>query len=155
MVDPSGFPAYIDPCISTPGSRRHGCSATDGTTPMKKRKQLFLQMLVMELEDLQSDLQINMDRYKADYDNGRISADTFYSNAEWIQNEITALEGLYEQAVQIKPDDYLSVEQMAIDLEQWLQEWCRKSGLDQNARDIVNRKTEKVFTYFERSAAMI
>ena len=111
-------------------------------------------MLIMELEDLQDDIQLALDAYKADYDQSRISAEVFYRNAELKQSELAGVKGLYERTLKISSEDYGSVEAMVVGLESWLQEWCHSAGLKGNVQALVNRKTEKVFTYFERTTAM-
>ena len=109
----------------------------------------FIRILLIELEDIDSDIKMLIDKYNRDHENEKISNYVFKENIALAHNELFGVEGLYEQVKEFRPEDFKSVDDVISKIDDKLDILCRKKGYVRSICVLVKRKTDKVLRYIE------
>ena len=111
------------------------------------KKEKFLKILIIELEDLDKDIKLLIDECSDKHCHEKISDYVYLENLAVLKNELFGVEGLIEDIKSIKPDDFESVEILAEDLIQQIKDRVHEKGLVKSIVYLVERKIKKVAFY--------
>jgi len=109
----------------------------------------FLRILLIELEDLESDIELLIEKYGKDHKEEKISNYVFKENIALAYNELFGVEGLYGQVKEFRAEEFKSIDDVALKIDEILDFSCSKKGYIRSICILVRRKIEKVRKYVE------
>jgi recombination DNA repair RAD52 pathway protein len=111
------------------------------------KKEKFLKVLIVELEDLDEDIKMLIEECKDKHSHEEISNYVYLENIAVLQNELFGVEGFIEDIRSINIDDFETVENLIDDLLKQIKERVREKGLVHSIIYLVERKIKKVAYY--------
>jgi hypothetical protein len=119
---------------------------------MRREKEAFRRILLVELEDLESDIELLLERYREQHDAEVISNYVFYENTAVVNNELFGLEGYTQEIEGLDLEAFDDADEIRDYLEERIRQRCRHKGIAMNLCDLVARKLDKVRGYVTMSA---
>ena len=116
---------------------------------MHEKVQTFLTLFEIELNDLQKDIELLIERYREDHDKEVISNYVFLENIALMKNELFGIDSFRDLVRSIEPTDYCSTILLADDLRCNLRERCRSRGIAASIYLLAERKIRKILSYIE------
>lgn len=107
----------------------------------------YLKILRIELEDLQSDIEFLIDKYKQRRKNEEITDYVFLENLAVLKNEICGISSFNKIIDSIDPADYEDIDGFIRDMKARFKKRIEECGLAQVIYPLIKRKLEKVHTY--------
>ena len=109
----------------------------------------FLRILLIELEDLDADIKLLIEKYGKDHEDEKISNYVFKENIAVAYNELFGVEGLYAQVEKFRQEDFKSVDEVVLKIDEILDFLCCNKGYVRSVCVLVKRKMNKVKKYVE------
>lgn len=119
---------------------------------MRKIKEAFKEILLVELDDLDEDIKVLIKQSESDYSNDAISNYVCMENLAVLQNELFGVEGFREEIASLDILKYASLTEMIDDIKNRLSERIKEKGLVPSIKVLVDRKIEKVKIYVTKTA---
>lgn len=114
---------------------------------MKKIKEAFKQILIIELDDLDEDIKTLIEQSKANND---ISNYVCMENIAVLQNELFGVEGLREEIKDLNTSNYKTLDDLINEIKERVNLRIREKGLVPSIKLLIDRKIEKVKKYVLR-----
>jgi hypothetical protein len=114
---------------------------------MQKIMRKYLKILEIELEDLQSDIELLINEYNARKDRGEITDYVLLENLAVLKNEICAIHAFHEMVEDLEMDSYKNLESFIRDVKDRFKGRIRECSLAEGIEQYVERKLDKVFKY--------
>ena len=117
---------------------------------MLKKREAFLKILCIELEDLDDDIQALILECEDKHCNEEISNYVFLENLAVLRNELFGVESFLVDVKSIKPEDYENIDLLIEDLMKKLEARIHEKGIAHSIVNLINRKMEKVKKYIDK-----
>jgi hypothetical protein len=117
---------------------------------MRNEKEAYRRILLIELQDLRSDIELLLRRYTEQHDAAVISNYVFYENTALVQNELFGLEGYTREIEKLDTSAFDDVDRIRDFLEERIRHRCREKGIAAALCALVTRKLDKVREYVKR-----
>ena len=114
---------------------------------MNNQKNIYLKLLKIELEDLNSDIDLLIEELKGQKKRDEISNYVFVENLALFKNEIVGVEVVNESLTSIDIDKFSSLDSMIDEIRSRIKEKIKISGIANALFVSVNRKLDKVKKY--------
>lgn len=120
---------------------------------MSLRKELhrFLDILLIEIEDLENDLldliQVATERLQRH----EITNYVFLENKGLLLNELACLKSLMTALRDLDTSGYADMKQMVADVEERIRKRCRECGHPEAVFSLVKRRVDKVYKYLSET----
>ena len=117
---------------------------------MLKKKEAFLKILCIELEDLNEDIDLLIKNSKEKFSHDEISNYVFLENLAVLKNELIGVKSFCGDVKNTNPAEYETLKDMMDDLIKKLKLRIHEKGLAHSIIVLVERKMKKVIGYIEK-----
>lgn len=107
----------------------------------------YIHILEIELDDLESDLNLLIQTHLQKKENEKITNYVFLENLAVIKNEISGIEQFKQILNEIVPDEYTDLDDFTKDLENRFKACVHRSGFVEAVYSFVEKKMKKVIKY--------
>ncbi len=111
------------------------------------KKEKFIKILIVELEDLDKDIKMLIDECTNKHSHDQISEYVYLENLAVLQNELFGVEGFIDDVKSINLDKFESVEELMNSLTNQLKDRIHEKGLVHSIMLLVERKIKKVYIF--------
>ena len=111
------------------------------------KKEKFLKILIVELEDLDKDIKMLIDECSDKHSHEKISDYVYLENLAVLQNELFGVEGFIEDVKSINLDTFETVEILVDELIKLIKNRVHEKGMVKSIVFLVERKIKKVAFY--------
>jgi hypothetical protein len=118
---------------------------------MRAIQENFIVILRMELKDLSQDLEQLIIECEKGHKDGHYSANIFLQNMATFRNELLGLNSFEHILDELQPESYDSLELMIQDIRSKFHHLVDSHGLVHAVKIYIDRKLDKVATYFQRT----
>ena len=112
-------------------------------------KQKFLDILKVELNDLETDLDLLVDEYKKRKKNNEITDYVFLENLAVLKREMYGIDNLIEAVDSVKSDTFSNLDDMAEEIKKRIAETIAHHDLSEALLSLSERKMKKAQRYCE------
>ena len=116
---------------------------------MKPTKHHFLQLLVMELEDMGEDVSALMENTRKRKAHGEVSEYVFNENMAIYGKLIEGIDCISEKLRQVDPSAYVDISDLIAGLRKCCDEHLPGRGFGSGLAQTVKRKMDKILLYLE------
>ena len=120
-----------------------------GDTYMLKKREAFLQILCLELDDLNEDISILIEECEKKHCNDEISNYVFLENLAVLKNELFGINSFLEDVKKTNSTDYDNLDSLIEGLMNILQKRINEKGIAHSIINLIDRKMKKVKIYVE------
>lgn len=117
---------------------------------MREKLKKFIKLIIIELEDLETDLSLMEDVLKQKAKRGEITGYVFKENVSLLTSELSGMHQLIKAVGEILTDRYSSVSALAEDLDRIFHERTEESDLPEACYAMVRRRLTKVRSYMDK-----
>jgi len=116
---------------------------------MLKKREAFLKILYIELEDLNEDISILIEECEKKHCNEEISNYVFLENLAVLKNELFGVKSFLDDVKNIDPVNYENLNLLIEDLTSILEKRIHEKGIAHSIVNLIERKMNKVKTYVD------
>jgi hypothetical protein len=117
---------------------------------MVKKKESFLKILIIELEDLDDDIKLLIKECDERHCRQEITDYVFMENLAVLRNELFGVEGFVDDIKAVRPEDYETLDEMIEGLLKILENRINEKGIAHSIVSLIERKMNKVKHYVEK-----
>ena len=120
---------------------------------MPERKHKFLGILMVELEDLRSDIMELVAKMAEERESQKISSYTYRENVVALENEINGIKAAEAELGTISEDSRPDLDSLIVLINERLEQVFKKKAINRAAYVIIQRKVQKVKGYVTKDLA--
>lgn len=117
---------------------------------MLKKREAFLKILCIELEDLDDDIQVLITECEKKYCNEEISNYVFLENLALLRNELFGVESFIDDVKSTTPTDFETIDNLIQGLMEKLESRIQEKGIAHSIVSFIDRKMNKVKRYIDK-----
>lgn len=114
---------------------------------MQKKKEMFLEILILELDDLNEDIKVLIKECEEKYFHEEISNYVFMENLAVLNNELFGVTGFKQDVKDVNPGDFEELDDLKDFLMDKLEKRINEKGIAYSINILVERKMNKVINY--------
>ena len=116
---------------------------------MLKKKEAFLKILALELDDLDEDIKLLIESYKEKREHDEITNYVFLHNLATMQSELFGVEGLADDIEDIDINEFDTLDNLVEHVKETLDHRLKHKGIVHSVMLLVERKINKILKYLE------